>query len=67
MGHAEHLSSNIGWVNGSIDLFKLPHSLVATIEEFWERRESNTVLLGEERECNLCAMPLPPSYVFLFV
>ena len=57
-------------LDGSIDLFKLPHSKCRrfNLKEFWECRESNPELLSEKRECCLCAMalPLPPHYSFFF-
>ena len=49
-------------LDGSIDLFKLPHSKCRRFnlkEFFWELRESNPGLLGEKRERYLCAMPPP--------
>ena len=56
-------------LDGSIDLFKLPHSKCRrfNLKEFWELRESNPGLLGEKRERYICDMPpdLTPVNSFL--
>ena len=47
----------------SINLSNIKDELLQKnlLENYWECRESNPGLLGEKRQCYLCAMPPPKS------